>query len=946
MKPTTTSKKQIHPVAFYLHNPLLYSILFLFFLTNSNAQQKYEYLYRTDLSFEQRVELGERYFETIGKQRGNGYTQFQRWKYWAARSLDSRGMVITEEQKYRETMQFKSTYGSTRNQNNTLTFTELGPQNAINTSTWSSALARLTSLAFANEDNFDHIIGGSPTGGVWKTTDGGNSWAPIFDNQTTMNVYSVEISHANSQHYFVGTLGGGIYKSTDGGTSWVKTSGTWDGNLYNTIRMHPTNSSILYALGQWWGYLYKSTDGGDTWVRLTLPSDAHIYDLEFKPDDPSTIYVSGAGKIYKSTDDGQNFTTLTGGFSLGVIMMAVTPANADYLYAAQENAGSFHALFRSTDAGNSFTTVSDNTSGTNNLFGYSLDEYGGQAPRDMDIIASPLNADHIQIAGIESHRSTNGGSSWSQNTHWYIPSGLSFHHADVDALYYVYKNSTLRIYAATDGGIYVSNDNGQTFSDLTPGIGARQFYKIGVSKLTPDVVVGGSQDNGTGVLRADGNWYDWLGADGMETFVDHSNDQRLFGTTQFGNLYYSTNTGNTFSNLNKPESNGAWVTPFEQDPVNPNTIYSAYQQAHKSTDSGISWTAISSFTIDPNDALLKNLKIAPSDNNTIYAAYDHKIFRTTNGGTNWTDITPGSNFDANTIINHIALHPTNAQRLIITLSASPTTSMFLESTDGGTSWTDITSNLPAVGANCAVFVADDKDGIFVGTNPGLYYKDNTSSGNWSDADANNSFPNVDIGELEIAHNTLYIGTYGRGLWKTVIQETCPVALTLNDNTIPQGTYQAAETIVSAGQIAAGDTITMRAGNSISLNPGFNAVLGARFSGVIGPCAVSLNKEKASNSGQDAAPDTEYTELKEIRLLTAPNPAINQVNFKFYTEYNGQTTIQILNMNGVPLMSQQVSFRSGWNVTSFNIDQLQAGSYLVNVNLENERLSDKFIVIRQ
>ncbi len=212
--------------------------------------------------------------------------------------------------------------------------------------------------------------------------------------------------------------------------------------------------------------------------------------------------------------------------------------------------------------------------------------------------------------------------------------GVGYVHADVDIL----KLAEGRLYVGADGGIFSSDDGAETFQNRTDGLGIREFYRIGVSQTNPNLVSGGSQDNGTSVMRGpERQWVDWLGADGMETFVDWSKEKVLYGTSQYGSMYRSTNQGNSYSGISKPQGveDGAWVTPFEQDPQEPQTIYVAYADIWKSPTGGGNWVKMSDFGGDN----FNHLKVAPSDNRRLYAARKAQLFTTADGGNTWTEVT-------------------------------------------------------------------------------------------------------------------------------------------------------------------------------------------------------------------------------------------------------------------------------------------------------------------
>ncbi|WP_367391769.1 hypothetical protein [Lewinella sp. LCG006] len=730
---------------------LFIGIIFLCCAIPATAQIYQELSQDTNLTFQEIVDISERHFEKTGKGKGKGYKQFQRWKYWAERNLDEQGSVRSQRQALDAYLDFvdKSSSAPAKFLGS---YTELGPQSAINTSTWSSGLGRVSAIGL-DPNNDNHIIVGSPTGGIWKTMDLGTSWTPIFDDQALIDVYALEISHGNPDHYWAG-LSDGLVRSLDGGLSWSPVSGVSATALYNTIVMHPANADVIFAVSQS-GRIYKSTDGGENFYTVLVQNES-LYDLEFHPVNLNIIYASGNDGVYKSTDGGETFTEITSGPWSGIgnkaIMLAVTPAAPQRIYALEEIDGGFNALYLSQNAGASWITLANNACDCNNIMGYDQDDSGGQAPRDMDIVVSPVNPSIIHVAGVETWRSTNAGQSWNKTTAWNNPNGSNFIHADIDLLIY----DGQRIVAGTDGGIYYSTDEADSWTNITPGLGIRQFYRIGAARTEIDRVSGGSQDNGTTVFR-NGNWYDWLGADGMETFIAWDNDDIIYGTSQNGSLYKSLNGGNSRMSITAPGGSGNWVTPFEQAVGQPNLIYTARTELWKSTDGGNSWLAISDLNMT-NKA--DELKIAPSDHQYIYLAYENRLYITTDGGANWTSSNlPGSS------VNYITVHPNHPERLIVVISGS--SSKVMESLDAGVTWTNLTANIPsAVGIECAVYDELNNEGVFIGGNPGIYYTDATSDVNW--VNLSDNLPNVRIAELEIKNQILYVATYGRGLWKRSI----------------------------------------------------------------------------------------------------------------------------------------------------------------------------------
>ncbi len=689
------------------------------------------------------------YFANKDKGRGSGYKQFKRWEYIAKRLMTEDGYLPTSTERI-ETLENFNAYLNTTAANRvqlTDNWQELGPDSWNATTSWNPGVGRITGIAI-DANNPNHIIIGANTGGVWKTVDGGVTWTPLSDYFSNLHVYSVTIDPQDSNTYYFGSTNGLIYKSVDGGATWNLLADV-SNSLINKIVINPNNSDIIFASSQNAG-MYVSIDGGASWNYPI--SDSRCYDIEFKPDNPNIVYVSGSG-FHKSIDGGTSFTTITG-FSNGPKMIGVSPDDANRVYVVEANNGSFGGFYSSTNGGDSFSEL-DHTG--RNYFGYDTAGYdsGGQAPRDMDIAVNPNDADEVHIAGILTWRSTDGGASFTITSDW-VPSAaqsenIGYCHADVDIL--LFDESVL--YVGTDGGIFkATNTNtidANYYTDLTSGIGIRQFYKIGVSQTANVVVSGGSQDNGSSFYTQSNGWIDWLGADGMENIVDKNNTDIMYGMIQFGSLYRTDNGANSYQYVSTP-GQGNWVTPFEQDPLLQNTVYVGYRRVYKSTNKGTTWSSIS----QDFGSNLDNLKIASSDNQVMYASIDGLLYKTEDGGaTNWTQLpAPGGS------INSIAINPTNPNKVAV---ATTSGNKVFVSDDGGQTWQNYKFNLPNFSALCLVWDRSENEGLYLGMNYGIFYIDTTFS-EWQPFF--NNLPNVIVSELEINYEDgkIYAGTYGRGLW--------------------------------------------------------------------------------------------------------------------------------------------------------------------------------------
>ncbi len=684
----------------------------------------------------------EKYFEEHGTGKGSGYKLYQRWAYMARRKMKENGDLPSDAEIETAYNSYRKKYAPrlSKSSKKDGQWEEMGPFDWTRTSSWSPGLGRIVSIA-VEETNQDLIFAGSPGGGLWKSTDAGESWTPLGDEFTNMNIWSLAIDPDNNNTVYYGNTSGDVYKSTDGGLNWNQTGNQTNGTI-KTILINPDNTSIVFAVST--SGIYRSTNGGNSWTRVSTGSTE---DIVYKPGSTSVMYSCG-GQFRKSTDGGVNWTTVSNGFvSSERMKLDVTPAEPNWVYLIQKAGSGFGRIYRSQDEGNSFSIMSDINSGADNYL-------GSQASRDMAIGVSTTNANEVHIGGLNYYRSRDGGATFSTMAGWSAPNDPSYVHADIEVMEFIDGV----FYVGTDGGIFRSTDNGENMDDLTRnGLAVAQYYRLGNSQTDENMVVCGAQDNGTLIHRNDG-FVVWLGADGMECFIDHTDADYVYGTIQYGGLYRSSNGGDSYSQLSEPgNGQGSWVTPFEIDPVNASTIYVGYANLHRSTNRGNSWTNISQNVNFGGD--LDEFKIAPSDNNYIYVAEGGDMWVTTNGqaaNPSWTDISSGWSGS----VNYISVDPNNAQHLAIATSSD-----VYESFNAGSSWSNIGGNLPNLTAECVLIDDTPVNGIYVGMDRGVYYT-NDNLAQWEPF--MDGLANADVRELEIQYSSRKIraATYGRGIWQS------------------------------------------------------------------------------------------------------------------------------------------------------------------------------------
>jgi photosystem II stability/assembly factor-like uncharacterized protein len=739
---------------------VIISGLILLSATMASAQPWMETLPASSTNFYDIQASFNRYWEGRDThERGKGWKAFKRWEWFWEQRVFPTGAFPDPMQLYRESADRQARRAGS---SNLLagSWSSMGPSQSPG---GYAGLGRLNCVR-VSPANPNTIWVGSASGGLWKSTNGGVSWSTTTDELPTLGVTDIAIEPSNPAVMYIATGDGdagdtysvGVLKSTDGGATWTATGLNWavtQTRRISRLLMDPSNSSLLIAATS--NGIHKTTNGGTTWTQVSTTSN--FRDLEFRPSAPATAYASRSnGQVYRSTNTGDTWTLLSGGIptSGSRVALGVTPANADYVYAlyAASNGG-FSALYRSTDSGTSWVSMST----TPNLLGWDAGggDVGGQGSYDLAVAVSQSNPDEVYVGGVNNWKSTDGGVNWSIISMWYGGVGPAAVHADQHDLSFVPGTTTL--YAGNDGGIYRTVDGGTSWTWLGGGLRTTQFYKLGVSQTDAAVLIAGAQDNGTKALSA-GVWDDVIGGDGMECAVDFTNASIMYGSIYYGAFYKSINGGASFFPITGSISEqGAWVTPFAVHPTDPAILFAGYTNVWKSTDAGGTWGIVGALS----GGRLDNLVIAPSNPDVIYLSDGATLIKTTNGGAGWSTITSPT---GNTITS-LAIHPTNPDIIWLTASGYAAGAKVYVSTNGGSSWSNISGTLPNVPANTIVYENGSPDRLYVGTDIGVHYRDNTVS-DWQDF--NGGLPNVVVSELEIQYSAgkLRAATYGRGVWES------------------------------------------------------------------------------------------------------------------------------------------------------------------------------------
>ncbi len=658
------------------------------------------------------------------------------------------------------------------------------------------------------------------SGGVWKTTNAGTTWTPVFDGEGSYSIGCVAVDPSNPAVVWVGSgennsqrsvgFGDGVYRTLDGGAHW-QNMGLKDSQHIGRIVVDPRDPRrvLVAAQGPLWSSggdrgLYRTTDAGATWTRvLHVSDDTGVNEVHIDPRDPDVVYASAYQRrrhvwtlvnggpesgIHKSTDGGDTWREVSNGLpevDLGRIGLAVAPSRPDWVYAIVEAAEDEGGFFRSTDRGESWEKRSD----------HSVDS----AQYYHEIVVDPSEPERVYSLETWLHVTDDGGKTFRKV-------GEKYKHVDNHALWVDPENSDYLL-AGCDGGVYESFDRGATWA-YKANLPVTQFYRVAVDGSTPFYFVyGGTQDNATlgGPSRtrassgiANEDWFTTVGGDGFESQVDPTDPNIVYSQWQHGGLVRYDRRSGELVDVKPRERPGDepyrwnWDSPLLISPHSPTRLYFAASRLFRSDDRGDSWQVLSedlSRGVDRNtlpvmgriwsvDAVARHastsffgnavaLTESPLVEGLLYVGTDDGLVHVLSGGRPLRTVSAFPGVPDMSYVSELEAslhHPDTVFAAFSNHKNGDFAPYLLRSTDRGASWASVAGDLPARGMVWTV--AEDHVNprlLFAGTELGLYFTVDGGA-HWVELEGN--LPTIAVRDLAVQRreSDLVLATFGRGFY--------------------------------------------------------------------------------------------------------------------------------------------------------------------------------------
>lgn len=759
-----------------------------------------EMMFDRKVNFYQSKRAFDLYFSNKEKVKGSGFKQFERWAENAKREINPDGSFRPADFMLKELSNFKQNSLTPRSGNPK--WTSLGPFNNPAPASMQRGVGRINVIAHHPTDP-NIVYCGAPAGGFWYSNDKAQNWTKSnTDELPRFGVSAIAvIPESNSTPtILVGTgdrdandaPGYGVYVSLDGGMNFSQ-SNTGMGNfVVNRLLVNSLNNNVIIAATN--NGIYKSYDKGQNWSRTSQIID--FKDIVYHPEDTNFVYASGNGNFYRSINGGNTWTQISSGFTTASkrrMAIAVTKAQPDIVYViAVNSARGMEGLYKSSNKGANFSLQLSGT--TYNPLSNSQNGTGtaGQGEYDLAIESSPNDSNVLYVGGINIFRSVDGGKTFRCKAFWSFSATIPWVHADI---HYIGRNPLNgELWIGSDGGIDYSVEErlpvSGTSDPLFPiynnrnnGLAISQFYNLGVSQASLTKFITGAQDNGTSAGTNKSDWTAELGGDGMQCEISNFNTDVMFGCIQYGDLNRSINSGGNWNYMvsSVSERPGPWITPYHLHPRVDNILVAIYRNIWISRNAtGAGNPTFSRLTTNASGEG-SAVRFSNVNDNYVFCGWKDGVIRYSSN-----ILTTGTFTGMNSpLVAGEILDIETSYADVNTLYVAKGNRIF-KTTDLGVNWTNISGNLPNIAINCIVLDKNGSEGLYVGTEAGIYFKNSTMT-DWILYSDGLSL-NAPVRDLEIvydgdcsANSKIFAATYGRGLWLNVVQSPSNGSLELNSD---------------------------------------------------------------------------------------------------------------------------------------------------------------------
>jgi photosystem II stability/assembly factor-like uncharacterized protein len=638
-------------------------------------------------------------------------------------------------------------------------------------------------------NSFDEIWIGSASGGVFKSTDKGQTWMAMTEDWGAPPIGDLVIRQSNPREVWVGTgesngasgsiayEGFGLLRTVNGGQTWERMGLENTGSI-GRIALHPTNPHTVYVAAM--GYLFQSNmergifrtqDGGQTWEHvLFLGPNSGGSDIIIDPNDPDILYASiwerqkfpghkiyggPSSGIYKSIDGGDNWEKLEGGLptgSVGRIGLAISQSNNQRLGALViDDVGNFMGFYNTYNAGKTWIRS-----------GMDLTEnYRGSGYWYCNVTIDPTNSDNIYICGLDMFKSIDGGEIFDRVCNMHVD-----HHA-----IFVHPMDPRFGLVGNDGGLYMSNSRFIN-CDHFKNIPITQFYTCTLDPIEDDILYGGTQDNNPLIRdRGQNDWERMLGGDGFVTLPDPRTNEIIYSEFQYGNIYKSWDHGDSWERIRNglDRARVNWEAPFMFQPDNPDVLYLGTHRVHKTNNGGMLWYPISDdLSNGPGGNLvygtITSLDVSPLDTNIIIAGTDDgNVWITRNNGDDWEKVSQSL---PERWVTSVVCDPFDEDRFFVSFSGLKWNEYqphILRTDDAGVNWEDIGIDLPEVPVNDIIVDPTNSNRYWLATDLGVF--ESVDEGDtWNPL--GDGMPVAIINDIDFRESdrTLLAATYGRSMY--------------------------------------------------------------------------------------------------------------------------------------------------------------------------------------